>query len=748
MALPIPEVIIANRSSLGPPGSGGVGLLIGFPSNYSVVSSVSIKNGGTTYTINSAPLTSGYYVFYERPATGFWNTIPSTYANLAQPPVESAGLCAGLVFGGSLEFTYTISGTPTTATYTPIGPLNIGDGFQYQQYNGSPASYPEFRWGGSGGSESWGEQAFSGTQTFGQWQTAVGNYSSNSIYKYLYPSTVQMIPGAPTGLTATSNQNEQVPLSWTATANPGGSTIIQYLIQWSTDQVNWSGVAIVTSSPTTVFGYTNGMLQYFRVAAQNSTDIGPYSAIASAVPSTVPSAPSGLTATSNENAQSTLNWTVPASNGGIPITGYLISVGLTLISLPPTPTSYVVTGLTNGTTYSFQVAATNANPSSPGPYSAIATATPSTVPSAPTGLTATSNENAQSTLNWTAPTSDGGSPIINYNVSIVGAPTAVQVYGTQYIFTGLTNGTTYSFQVAAVNANPNSPGPYSAPASATPSTVPDAPINLKATPGNAQVQLSWASGPSDGGSPITNYKVEYKLDTSSVWSVQYSMTTLVIYFLKNGSLYNFRVSAINVNGQNLPPSPTANATPFIPFTTTFCGIRGFVPGPPPWSRAGGNNCPNCVSNYGYADCTADNGLVYSTYALDQRRKAEILKYRSNSAQLSPGMFYSMISRNAFTRKKSWATQTQTYTNPNVNNLPEIQNAGGITVALECNQPPVLCSLTSDSDVPGPVIPLCIDASVPLYNYKLQVTPSSGGKAVSLELFNTFEPQPIPGPTSP
>ena len=226
------------------------------------------------------------------------------------------------------------------------------------------------------------------------------------------------------------------------------------------------------------------------------------------------------------------------------------------------------------------------------------------------------------------------------------------------------------------------------------------------------------------------------------------MTTLVIYFLKNGSLYNFRVSAINVNGQNLPPSPTANATPFIPFTTTFCGIRGFVPGPPPWSRAGGNNCPNCVSNYGYADCTADNGLVYSTYALDQRRKAEILKYRSNSAQLSPGMFYSMISRNAFTRKKSWATQTQTYTNPNVNNLPEIQNAGGITVALECNQPPVLCSLTSDSDVPGPVIPLCIDASVPLYNYKLQVTPSSGGKAVSLELFNTFEPQPIPGPTSP
>jgi hypothetical protein len=95
------------------------------------------------------------------------------------------------------------------------------------------------------------------------------------------------------------------------------------------------------------------------------------------------------------------------------------------------------------------------------------------------------------------------------------------------------------------------------------------------------------------------------------------------------------------------------------------------------------------------------------------------------------MFYSMLSRNAFTRKKSWATQTQTVTIPNVNKLPETKNAGGETVALECNQPNTSCSLTSDSDVPGPVIPLCINTSVPLYNYKLQVTPASGGKTTSL-----------------
>ena len=181
-----------------------------------------------------------------------------------------------------------------------------------------------------------------------------------------------------------------------------------------------------------------------------------------------------------------------------------------------------------------------------------------------------------------------------------------------------------------------------------------------------------------------------------------------------------------------------------------CGIKGFVPDPPPWSRAGGNNCPNCVSNYGYAGCIGSNGLFYSTYALDQRRKAEILKYKGNSAQLSRAQQYSMASRNAFTRKKSWATQTQTYTNPNVNNLPEIQNAGGVAVALQCNQPNVLCSLTSDSDVPGPVIPLCIDESVPLYNYKLQVTPASGGTG-NFNVSNLIlppAPAPTPTPTPP
>jgi hypothetical protein len=181
----------------------------------------------------------------------------------------------------------------------------------------------------------------------------------------------------------------------------------------------------------------------------------------------------------------------------------------------------------------------------------------------------------------------------------------------------------------------------------------------------------------------------------------------------------------------------------VPYLFNACGIKGAVACPPRWSRVGGNNCPNCESNYGELAC-GNAGGPYTTYELDQRRKVEILKYKKNSAQMSKAQQYSMASRNALTRKKSWATQTQTYTDPNVDKLPEIQNEG-VTVALKCNQPIVPCSLTSDCDVPGPVIPLCIDESVPLYNYKMQLSYPSGGKEgiTGLPIVCGYEGEPVP-----
>jgi fibronectin type 3 domain-containing protein len=88
---------------------------------------------------------------------------------------------------------------------------------------------------------------------------------------------------------------------------------------------------------------------------------------------------------------------------------------------------------------------------------------------------AASGGNGNVTLSWTAPTSDGGSPITSYNVyrsTTPGGegdpPLAAGVTATNYSDNAVTNGTTYYYTVAAVNAVAT--GPQSTEASATPKT--------------------------------------------------------------------------------------------------------------------------------------------------------------------------------------------------------------------------------------------------------------------------------------
>src|SRR5207302_2247983 len=77
---------------------------------------------------------------------------------------------------------------------------------------------------------------------------------------------------------------------------------------------------------------------------------------------------------------------------------------------------------------------------------------PITVPGAPTIGTATAG-NAQATLTWTAPASDGGSAITSYTVTAApgGLSTTVAAPATSATIPGLTNGTAYTLTVTATN---------------------------------------------------------------------------------------------------------------------------------------------------------------------------------------------------------------------------------------------------------------------------------------------------------
>jgi hypothetical protein len=101
---------------------------------------------------------------------------------------------------------------------------------------------------------------------------------------------------------------------------------------------------------------------------------------------------------------------------------------------------------------------------------------------------------------------------------------------------------------------------------------------------------------------------------------------------------------------------------------------------------------------------------YTQDQINERRKCEILKYKSNTTQMTKKQRFAAASKGSLIKKKGFASQTDTLTVPNVAGLPEVN---GVFV---CPSTEKKCTLTTDSDVPGPPRLLCLDESVPLYNY--------------------------------
>ena len=176
----------------------------------------------------------------------------------------------------------------------------------------------------------------------------------------------------------------------------------------------------------------------------------------------VPGTPTNVSAVEAGKSSATVSWTAPTT-GGTPdryvVTAYAGSVAQVTktVTGTPLPTTTTVTGLTTGTTYTFKVAARNINGS--GPESAASNSvTPLTdlPPAAPTNVTA-APATSSALIAWTAPGSDGGTPVTSYTITpYIGTTaqtsTAVSAPATSATVKGLTNGATYTFKVKATNS--------------------------------------------------------------------------------------------------------------------------------------------------------------------------------------------------------------------------------------------------------------------------------------------------------
>jgi subtilisin family serine protease/fibronectin type 3 domain-containing protein len=262
-----------------------------------------------------------------------------------------------------------------------------------------------------------------------------------------------------------------------------------------------------------------------------------------------------------------LAWTIP-SDGGSPITGYAIyrsttpggegGVPLTTVS-GVTSLTYDDTSVVNGTTYYYEVAATNGVGET---RSSEVSAKPAGVPGAPT-LAVPSTGNATVNLSWSGPASDGGSPLTAYRVyrgTSSGGETLLTTLGpstTSFSDTGLTNGTTYFYAVSAVNAIGETP---SNERSAKPTGPPSAPQTPSAAVVSGQIALGWAAPANSGGvGTITKYRI-YRATSpggENLAGSPYAEVTSGLSYTDTGATagptYYYVITAVNsVTGEGAP----------------------------------------------------------------------------------------------------------------------------------------------------------------------------------------------------
>ena len=206
-----------------------------------------------------------------------------------------------------------------------------------------------------------GVYAYGTTSTFPNGTYNASNYWVDVLYSM--PQAGQV-----TGVTASAAGATSASVSWTAPA--GGATVTGYRITPYVGSTAQTAKTITGSPPatsTTVTGLTSGTTYTFRVEALNASGAGPASAASNAVTpqaAVVPTAPTGVSAQPASN-QARVTWTLPSGDGDSPITGqtvtpYIGAAAQTPVPVGPSATSATVTGLANGTAYTFRVTATNA----------------------------------------------------------------------------------------------------------------------------------------------------------------------------------------------------------------------------------------------------------------------------------------------------------------------------------------------------------------------------------------------------
>jgi fibronectin type 3 domain-containing protein len=214
-------------------------------------------------------------------------------------------------------------------------------------------------------------------------------------------------------------------------------------------------------------------------------------------------------------------------------------------------TTFTDAGAVDGRSYYYKVSAVNGVGESARSNEISATAW--NVPGAPTLTSAKAVKDAI-VLAWSAPASNGGTPVTGYRIyrTANGSGELLATVGTVTTYTDTSGsvGTTYSYTVSAVNDIGE--GPRSNALSATAVSLPGTPTLTSAQVGKNGVALGWSAPASNGGTAITGYRI-YRGGSSGGETLLASVGNVSTYTdttAPNGKTSYYQVSAVNAVGES------------------------------------------------------------------------------------------------------------------------------------------------------------------------------------------------------
>ena len=257
-----------------------------------------------------------------------------------------------------------------------------------------------------------------------------------------------------------------------------------------------------------------------------------------------------------------LTWEPPADDGGAPLTGYEVYFGTeTAPVFPLGSTTETHFGMKmSSSTWDFNQSSLYVRAVS-GPDYGLGSHFSSTAlgkaAGAPGNVTVTPGIGALN-VSW-SPAAPGDYPIASYEVTAT-APDAstgtCATGGTSCTIGNLTNGVPYTLRVRAKDVNGIRGSQAQPPDTWMPGMTPGAPTAVTATAAANKVTVQWKAPASDGGIPITNYRVKPSKGSTTCETKNLSCTMTLAF----GTTYTFSVKAVNAKGESASSAPSKPVT--------------------------------------------------------------------------------------------------------------------------------------------------------------------------------------------